>query len=174
MKLIREAARSLGHQMCNAKSTDQTCSKSHYSDELFCPHYYTVRTVVKKIEKQEPPVKTGGRNLDLTTVILKDTKQVVYIDTIKGKITNVPFVKETSVKKTSEKYKLNTSSCQYEVVKKVEELPYHKSSFAYLNNLSSSLAFTKDTVLDLQISGIREKKIKVPWHDIKRKRSFFR
>lgn len=165
-KLIREAARSLGHQMCNAKSTDQTCSKSYYTDELFCP-YYTMRTVVKKIEKQEPPIKTGGRNLDLTTVTLKDTKQVVYIDTIKGKVLNVPFVKETLVKKTSERYKLNTSSCQYEVVKNVEELPYHKSSFAYLNNLSSSLAFTKDTVLDLQISSIKDKVIKVPWKTLK-------
>ena len=165
-KLIKEAARSLAYQICNSKSNEQTCSKFNDTDELVCP-YYTMRTVVKKIEKQEPPVKTGGRNLDLTTVTLKDTKQVVYIDTIKGKITNVPFIDKTSVKKTSEKYKLNTSSCQYEVVKKVEELPYHKSSFAYLNNLSSSLAFTKDTVLDLQISGIREKKIKVPWHELK-------
>jgi len=165
-KLIRDAARSLGHQMCNAKSNEQTCSKFNDTDELLCP-YYTIRTVVKKIEKQEPPVKTGGRNLDLTTVTLKDTKQVIYIDTIKGKITNVPFIDKTLVKKTSERYKLNTASCQYEVVKKVEELPYHKSSFAYLNNLSSSLAFTKDTVLDLQISGIREKKIKVPWHALK-------
>ncbi len=166
-KLIREAARSLGHQMCNAKSTDQTCSKSHYSDELFCPHYYTMRTVVKKIESQEPNMRTGGRNLDLTTVTLKDTKQVIYIETIKGKILNVPFVKETSVKKTSEKYKLNTSSCQYEVVKKVEDLPYHKASFSYLNNFSSSNAFTKDTVLDLQISSIKDKVIKVPWKTLK-------
>ncbi len=67
---------------------------------------------------------------------LKDTKQVVYIDDIKGQITNVPFAKETSVKKTSEKYKLNTLSCQYEVIKKVEELPYHKASFSYLKNFS--------------------------------------
>ena len=166
-KLIREAARSLSHQMCNSKSTDQTCSKSHYSDELFCPHYYTMRTVVKKIETQEPNMRTGGRNLDLTTVTLKDTKQVIDIETIKGKITNAPFVKETSVKKTSEKYKLNTSSCQYEVVKKVEDLPYHKASFSYLNNFSSSNAFTKDTVLDLQISSIKDKVIKVPWKTLK-------
>ncbi len=166
IELIKEAASSLRYQICNSKSNEKTCSKFNDTDELLCS-YYTIRTVVKKIEKQEPPVKTGGRNLDLTTVTLKDTKQVVYIDTIKGKITNVPFIDKTSVKKTSEKYKLNTSSCQYEVVKKVEELPYHKSSFAYLNNLSSSLAFTKDTVLDLQISGIREKKIKVPWYELK-------
>ncbi|WP_309496890.1 hypothetical protein [Sulfurovum sp.] len=166
-KLITEATSSLRYQICNSMSNEQTCSKSHYTDELFCPHYYTMRTVVKKIEKQEPPVKTGGRNSDLTTVTLKDTKQVIYIDTIKGKILNVPFVKETSVKKTSEKYKLNTSSCQYEVVEKVEELPYHKSSFAYLNNPSSSLSFTKDTILDLQISGISGKEIKVPWHRLK-------
>ena len=129
--------------------------------------YYTIRTVVEKTETKEPPMRTGGRTLDLDTVTLKDTKQVVYIDPIKGEIINVPFIQETLVKKTTEKYKLNTSSCQYEVVKKVEELPYHKSSFAYLNNLSSSLAFTKNTVLDLQISGIREKKIKVPWHELK-------
>jgi len=166
-KLIREAARSLRDQICNTKFNDQTCSKSHYSDELYCPHYYTMRTVVKKIETQEPNMRTGGRNLDLTTVTLKDTKQVIDIETIKGKITNAPFVKETSVKKTSEKYKLNTSSCQYEVVKKVEDLPYHKASFSYLNNFSSSNAFTKDTVLDLQISSIKNKVIKVPWKTLK-------
>ena len=165
-KLTREAARSLGYQICNSKSNEQTCSKSHYTDELSCP-YYTMRTVVKKIESQEPNMRTGGRNLDLTTVTLKDTKQVIYIDTIKGKILNAPFVKKTSVKKTSEKYKLNTSSCQYEIVEKVEELPYHKASFSYLNNFSSSNAFTKDTVLDLQISSIKDKVIKVPWHALK-------
>lgn len=126
-----------------------------------------MRTVVEKTETQEPTMRTGGRNLDLNTVTLKDTKQVIYIDSIKGKILNVPFVQETSVKKTSEKYKLNTSTCQYEVVKKVEELPYHKSSFTYLNNLSSSLSFTKDTVLDLQISSIKDKVIKVPWKTLK-------
>lgn len=166
-KLITEATISLRDQICNAKSNEQTCSKSHYTDELFCPHYYTMRTVVKKIETQEPNMRTGGRNLDLTTVTLKDTKQVIDIETIKGKILNAPFVKETSVKKTSEKYKLNTSSCQYEVVKKVEELPYHKASFSYLNNFSSSNAFTKNTVLDLQISSIKDKVIKVPWKTLK-------
>ncbi len=129
--------------------------------------YYTVRTVVEKTETKEPTMRTGGRNLDLTTVTLKDTKQVVYIDPIKGEITNAPFIKDTMVAKTSEKYKLNTSSCQYEIVEKVEKLPYHKSSFVYLNNLSSSLAFTEDTILDLQISGIREKEIRVSWYALK-------
>jgi len=134
--------------------------------------YYTVRTVVEKTETQELPVKTGERNSDLKTMTSKDTKQVVYIDPIKGEIINVPFIEETFVKKTSERYKLNTSSCQYEVVKKEEELPYYKSSFVYLNNLSSSLVFTKDTVLDLQISGIREKKIKVAWNTLKNSGTF--
>jgi hypothetical protein len=129
--------------------------------------YYTVRTVVEKTETKEPTMRTGGRTLDLDTVTLKDTKQVIYIDPVKGEIINVPFVKEISVKKTSEKYKLNTSSCQYEVVKKVEDLPYHRASFSYLNNFSSSNTFTKDTVLDLQISSIKDKVIKVPWKTLK-------
>jgi len=162
IRLLTEATSSLRHQICNTNLTEQNCSKSHYPDELYCP-YYTIQTVVEKTEKQKPSMKTGGRNSDLITVTLKDTKQVVYIDTVKGKITNAPFPKETSGKKTTEKYKLNSLSCQYEIVKKVKKLPYHKASFSYLNNFSSSKEFTKDTVLDLQISSIKDKVIKVPW-----------
>ncbi len=129
--------------------------------------YYTVRTVVKKTEMKESPVKTGGRNSDLRTITLKDAKQVVYIDNLKGKIINVPFIEETLVKKTSERYKLNTASCQYKLATHEDVLPYYKYSPTFISNTNPGQPFTKDTVLKLQIFDGKKKEIRLPWITLK-------
>jgi hypothetical protein len=116
-------------------------------------------------------VKTGGRNLDLKTITLKDAKQVIYIETIKGKILNVPFVKETSVKKTSERYKLNTSSCQYEMITHEDVLPY-KYFPTFISSTNPGQSFTKDTVVKLHILDGKKKEIRLPWITLKEKGYF--
>ena len=134
--------------------------------------YFTIKTEVEKTETVEPMMRTGGRKSNLKTITTKETKQVVGIDPIVGEIINVPFVEEISGKKTSEKYELDLLSCMYRVKLEQEELPYNKLSFTYLNDFSPSNEFTENTVLDLQISAIKDKVIPVRWETLKKSGQF--
>ena len=79
-KLTREAARSLGYQICNSEYNEQACSKSHYTDELFCPRYYAIRTVVEKQENSSTDrvdnvMIDGPKSLISSWNTVKESKQ---------------------------------------------------------------------------------------------------
>jgi len=88
-KLISEATSSLRYQICNSKSNEQTCSKSHYTDELFCPYYFIINTTTmysheKEQKKAKGAVIPGPKVLTDSYTASQKSKQIMYIDPQRG------------------------------------------------------------------------------------------
>ena len=107
-KLIDEATRSLGDQMCMPESNVQNCPKN----------YYTVTVNTKTTSKVKPLEQYRG--ISKTLKSFEEDKDVyyIYVDVDKAKIEQYHIDKLSIRKIHKEVYELNMKSCKYEVKSK--------------------------------------------------------
>ena len=163
-KLIREAARSLGYQICNSKSNEQTCSKSHYTDELFCP--YTIElTRVKDIIKNG--INRGLKATSPEITSLKETsKRVIFINPTKGEIKNIPLNSGNYSVRTGYKQAYDYKNCKVylEALDKKEDKDLNRA-VVRVTSSTPNKKFNSNTRLIFEIMDV-EPLIDISWYDL--------
>jgi len=171
-KLIVEATSSLRYQICNSKSNEQTCSKSHYTDELLCPYYFTITT---KIEHKEDSRKDRGANVMIdgpkslisswnTTQI---SKQIMHVDTANGSIRMLALEGDAHSSRQGSYHQFNDASCTYELKSKTskdENLNYAMTSLKHHN---IGLVDDDKATIELQVRSTPfKKKFSIDWRTL--------
>lgn len=134
-KLIEEATRSLGHQMCMPESHVPTCS-----------NYYTVTVTQKTTSKVKPLEQYRG--ISKTLKSFEEDKDVyyIYVDTDKAKIEQYHINKLSTRKIHKEAYELNTKSCKYEV-KSEDEVVKNMGAPYIFKSEDAGWGFEDDTMI---------------------------
>jgi len=107
-KLIDEATRSLGYQMCKPEPKVQNCPKA----------FYTVTTKQKTTKKVKPIENYRGTSKTLKNIQEDNDIYYIYVDAENAVIHQYHIDKKSTRKTHKEAYKLNMKTCQYEVVTK--------------------------------------------------------
>jgi len=78
---------------------------------------YTITTGIKKVEEKSPHFKRWmGKNTPrLSRITMKESKQVIFINSRDGSIVNVPFPDSASSEGSSQKYIFDSHKCLFEL-----------------------------------------------------------
>ena len=172
-KLTREAARSLGYQLCNPKSNEQTCSKAHYSDKLSCPLYFVITTTTEynhQTKKTRPKgaAISGPKVLTSSYISSHKSKQIMYVDPKNGIVKLVGLKGDATSRYESERYKLDKKQCAF--IHKRDETKVNKSLQSSLAKIVRHNIFeaNNNAFIELKVTNNNfRKKFKIPWATLK-------
>jgi len=171
-KLIPEAVSSLRYQICNSKTNEQTCSKSHYTDKLSCPYYFIITTTLNEIstgQKNRGPntMLSGPKVLTSTSDSSTTSKQLMYVNPSKGVVTLLALKDEAKSHMSSSFYQLNHKSCQYEEKTTSSTNEHLNDSLAVLKHHSIGLGDNSNAQLTFGIRRSFKNKFKVNWETLR-------
>ena len=165
------AAKSLYRQICNSKSNEQTCSKSHYTDELFCP--YTVKlTRIEDIIQNN--LNRGLKATEPELISLKEvSKRVIFIDPKNGKIKNVPLNSANYSLRTGYRQAYDYKNCKVylEALDKKEDRDLNRA-VVRVASTTPNRRFGANTHLIFDIMDV-EPMIDIDWHRLSHGTPYF-
>ena len=132
---------------------------------------YTITTGIRKVTERSPDKRYMGKHANLNNITEKESKQVIFINSRSGKITNVPLFDYAESKTTKEKYVFDSHQCLYSVKKEYEQNKHINPAPVYVfpsdnkGEQRLDMPFNKKTELNFKISGV-EPIIHISWHKI--------
>jgi len=171
-KLIPEAASSLRYQICNSKSNEQTCSKSHYTDELFCPYYFTITTTTnyKSHTRKDRPRGAAIRGpmvLTSSSTSSHKSKQVMYVDPKNGIVELVGLEKDAKSRYESQADKFDKKQCAF--VNKIAPTRVNEGLQPSLARVVRHNIFkaNSNAFIDLKVTNNNfTKRFRIPWRTL--------